>query len=51
MLRRTPLNHAATMLKISDLSDPDLHTGTDKQTEISCFYGDMAPLCKLTLDM
>ena len=46
----TPLNQAAAMLKLSGQSDPDpqrylrnthIHTQTDRQTEIPCFYKEM----------
>ena len=50
MQRCTPLSHAATMLKISGQSDPDLqifqaHTHTHTHTQIPCFY--KATTCSL----
>ena len=46
MVRCTPLNHTAAMLKLSGQSDPDpqrylRQTQTDRQTEIPCFYSEI----------
>ena len=56
MQRRTPLNQAAAMLKLSGQSDPDLqrylrNTHTYRQTEIPCFYREMFVWCLYTYNV